>query len=264
MATTGRTKTRVGAVALALSLGTGTMGCSDEAPSNGMIKVVYSQLYSAYEPMRSYKVPVMVPGVFDVRWSVSDGALAEIEQYEDDPLAAGSEAMVTAKGPGMVKVVATVGGIKGEATMIITEGSANLWETGRKRYQEGPRIRNDIPDKTAACSNCHGPGGRDVEHTPAQIGGYSDDQLIAIFTQGMKPAGVKNRILAVEQWSPIHRWDMTEDEKRGVVVYLRSLEPTSQGTSDFGGRGVFRGTGRGGGGGMGNPVPPPPGADGGS
>ena len=56
----------------------------------------------------------------------------------------------------------------------------------------------------------------------------------------MKPAGVKNRIVPVEQWSPIHRWQMTEEEKQGILVYLRSLEPQSHGTSDFGGRGVFR------------------------
>jgi hypothetical protein len=223
----------------------GTVGCSgDDTAKNGMIRVVYSELYSAYEPTKTYKVPVMVPGVFDVRWSVSDGAVAEIEQYEDDPLSSGSEAMVIAKGPGTVKVLASVGGITGEATLVVSGSSPTLWEVGRRRYQEGPRIRNDIPDKTAACTNCHGPGGRDVEHTPAQIGGYSDQQLINIFTLGMKPPGAKFRILSPEQWTPIHQWQMTEEEKNGVVVYLRSLEPTSQGTSDFGGRGVFRGSRR--------------------
>jgi hypothetical protein len=34
---------------------------------------------------------------------------------------------------------------------------------------------------------------------------------------------------------------MSEEEKAGVLVYLRALAPQSQGTLDFGGQGVFRG-----------------------
>ena len=96
-------------------------------------------------------------------------------------------------------------------------------------------------NRAAACTNCHGTQQDDVEHTPAQIGGYSDEEIVTIFTQGRKPAGVPNRIIPVAQWTPIHQWQMTEDEKLGLVVYLRSLEPQSQGTTDFGGRAVFRG-----------------------
>jgi hypothetical protein len=104
---------------------------------------------------------------------------------------------------------------------------------------EGLRIRNDVAEPGAACTNCHGSGRNDVEHTPAQIGGFSDEQVIAIFTEGRKPPGVKNRVIDFEAWSPIHRWMMDEEEKKGIVVYLRSLEPQSHGTADFAGEGVF-------------------------
>jgi hypothetical protein len=224
-------------------------------------------LYSAYDPGHSYKVPVTVVGLKNLTWSVSDSNLAEIEQYEDEPGALGSDAIVTTKGPGTVKVRASAGGISGEAVLNITPASPSLWEIGRARYQDGPKIRNDIPDAKAACTNCHGNGGADVEHTPAQTGGYSDAELITIFTMGQKPAGVKNRVLSVEAWSPVHRWQMTEEEKAGIVVYLRSLEPQSHGTADFGGRGVFRrpgGGGRGDGGGGGNTRRDGGGGDGGA
>jgi hypothetical protein len=239
----------------------GAAGCGSDAPmgASNVIQIVYPVLYSAYDPNHTYKVPVTVPSLKNLTWSVSDSNIAEIEQYEDEPEALGSDAMVTTKGPGTVKIRASAGGVSGEATLTVTAGTSSLWEIGRARYQDGPRIRNDIPDNKAACTNCHGNGGADVEHTPAQTGGYSDAELITIFTMGQKPAGVKNRILSVEAWSPIHRWQMTEEEKQGIVLYLRSLEPQSHGTQDFGGRGVFRmprgnggGGNRDGGGGGGN------------
>ena len=232
---------------LLLACATG-IGCGSESSNGGgTLKVVFSQLYTAHDGTRTFKVPVMVPSIFGVKWSVSSPSVAEIEAYEDDPMALGSEAMVIAKSPGTVTITASAGGLTGQASLVITGATTALWELGRARYQEGRKIRNDIPDATAACSNCHGMGGVDVEHTPAQIGGYSDEQVVGIFTMGVKPPGVQNRIVPFEQWSPVHRWQMTDEEKQGILVYLRSLEPQSHGTSDFGGRGVFRDN-RGGGG----------------
>jgi hypothetical protein len=59
------------------------------------------------------------------------------------------------------------------------------------------------------------------------------------------------------QWQGFHRWQMTDEEAKGLVVYLRSLTPTAQsGSSNFGGR-FMPGDGgrgiRGDGGGMGPP-----------
>jgi hypothetical protein len=49
-------------------------------------------------------------------------------------------------------------------------------------------------DGGTACTNCHGPTAtngpyRDVSHTPEQTGGFSDQELIGIFTGGMIPDG---------------------------------------------------------------------------
>jgi mono/diheme cytochrome c family protein len=223
-------------------------GCgNDPATANaGVLKIITPQIFSAADGTHTFKVPLLVPSVFGVTWSVSDPMRAEIEAYQDDPAAAGAQAMVIAKNPGTVKIRARAGGVVGEATLEITAATPQLWEEGRARYHEGRRIRNDIPEPTAACSNCHGMGGIAVEHTPAQIGGFSDQEVVAIFTEGKKPPGIMNRTVPFEQWSPVHRWQMTDEEKRAVVVYLRSLEPQSVGTSDFGGRGVFRGSRTGG------------------
>lgn len=119
-------------------------------------------------------------------------------------------------------------------------------------------IRND----NAACASCHvaeGASGMsrtlpdggminvDVEHTPQQTGGYSDEQLITIFTMGVKPEGAPFRVLSklpvvgsipavvAGIYMGIHRWNVGTDVQKGIITYLRSLEPKSQPEVDFGG-----------------------------
>ena len=94
-----------------------------------------------------------------------------------------------------------------------------------------------------ACTNCHGPTAngpfKTVSHTPTQIGGFSDDQLKGIFN-GMWPTGSGNpfdtTIVPQQVWEGFHKWDMTDDEAVGVIVYLRALTPAPQtGSRNFGG-----------------------------
>lgn len=142
------------------------------------------------------------------------------------------------------------------------------------RPDGGPRNRDGGSffevDGGTACTNCHGPTAtngpyKDVSHTPEQTGGFSDDDLIQIVVAGIVPDGgyfdptvIDSRCdgggtcaaRAYQRWQSFHQWtDITPDQYKGIVVYLRSLQPASQaGTSNFGGR---RDGGR------------PPGADGG-
>lgn len=106
-----------------------------------------------------------------------------------------------------------------------------------------------VVDNQSDCGNCHDPnatgvngespfgmfGEIDVEHTPQQTGGYSDQELINIFTMGQKPEGVGMRSnIPADIWQRLHRWDMAEEDKMGIVFYLRSLPPRTQGEIDFG------------------------------
>ena len=109
----------------------------------------------------------------------------------------------------------------------------------------GPREAGaDAGDpQQAACTNCHGDNAngpfKDVAHTPEQTGGFSDDQLVGIFTQGNVPDGgyFDESIVPYQAWTRFHQWDMTDDEAKGVVVYLRSLTPEDQnGSANFGGK----------------------------
>ena len=97
----------------------------------------------------------------------------------------------------------------------------------------------ELPNNLS-CRNCHSSlaTALDVEHTPQQTGGYSDDELISIFTMGMKPEGAGFHTPFPESiYTRFHPWDATDEEKKGIVVYLRSLEPKTQGPLDFMGLG---------------------------
>jgi hypothetical protein len=99
--------------------------------------------------------------------------------------------------------------------------------------------------RDVACTSCHGDTAtmgpfKTVSHTPMQTAGFSDDQLIKIFTMGQLPEGAyfDDTIVPRQQWSNFHRWTMTPEQATAMVIYLRSLTPESQKGSraDFGGR----------------------------
>jgi hypothetical protein len=78
-----------------------------------------------------------------------------------------------------------------------------------------------------------------VSHTPEQIGGFSDDDLSKIIRQGQVPSGGYFDKTIVDQttWSGFHQWQMTDEELRGLLVYLRGLAPKPQtGSANFGGK----------------------------
>ncbi len=132
-------------------------------------------------------------------------------------------------------------------------------------------------DGGTACTSCHGPTAvqflfKDVQHTPEQTGGFSDNDLTNIILNGVVPDGgyfdpsvldgLLNRkgtpglncddagttlvpgvpecfTTAYTTWQGFHQWvDITSDEMPGVITYLRALPPAAQsGNSNFGGGG---------------------------
>jgi len=95
-----------------------------------------------------------------------------------------------------------------------------------------------------ACTNCHGPTAtmgifNGIEHTPEQTAGFSDQELTDIIVNGIIPDGgyYDPSIIPYQFWQFFHKWrDMTPDQQKGIVCYLRSLTPTKQyGHLDFNG-----------------------------
>jgi hypothetical protein len=230
------------------SSSTSTGSPDDDLPVGDDLVLLFNPAYSAFDGVHDFKLPAIVQGVADVEWSARPADAVDLSR---DTSTGG--VMITTRKPGKVQIIARAGALSGSAELHITDATPEDWELGEHRYNnEIPFPMIDLPDggfrtpdggyadveipNDLSCRNCHGAGAMalDVEHTPQQTGGYSDDDLVSIFTMGMKPAGSTFHTPFPEfLYERFHTWEASEEERKGLVVYLRSLEPKTQGPLDF-------------------------------
>jgi hypothetical protein len=221
--------------------------------------ILFSPMYSAFDGKHDYAVTPSVPGAApsdaadpilasSIKWHL-DGAFVRQDEFPELPAAT----KLTTKNDGVTIVgmtAKTLSGraIRSETELIISKANQSEWDAGEARYNNGemsPRMRPqsmcglvsgiELPE-TSACSACHNPVNPEItiEHTPTQTAGYSNDDLIQIFTQGAKSyrrGGTYNSPFLRAAPMPdciykeLHTWEMTDDEKRGIIWKLRSIPP---------------------------------------
>lgn len=200
-------------------------------------------MYSAYDGVHGFSVPAkVIEAVTDVKWSVEPSDAADLA-----PDWSGGGTLIKPRRAGDFKIFASAGQRVGVSDLHVTAATPAQWALGEARYhndveiapatpadagvQSGPPM-TQFPDD-AACDNCHGANAKrlKIEHTPQQTGGYSDSDLIQIFTTGNKPQGAPfSSMIPPFFFRMFHTWSTaTPEEAQGLVVYLRSLEPKTQG-----------------------------------
>jgi hypothetical protein len=226
-------------------------GGNGSCVSTNDLDVIFSPMYSAYDGVHTFQIPAVVDGVNQsaVAWSVSDPTVASVAT---DPITGG--AMITVLNSGSVTVTANLSGACGTSTLTIDSATADQWDAGYQRYHDGIPPETDAGGRgfnfnpQAQCIACHNPDATPtpgspftaVSHTPEQAGGFSDSDLIGIFTMGIVPDGgyFDDSIIPYNAWHNFHQWSMTTAEQQGIIVYLRSLTPAPQnGSANFGGHG---------------------------
>ncbi|HVU51860.1 MAG TPA: hypothetical protein VHL80_14285 [Polyangia bacterium] len=242
---------------------TGATGCPKSA-----LTILFNPMYSAYDGVHMFQLPAVVNGIdpsqVDIEWSASDPSMVALET---DPTTGG--VMITMQKAGNTNIIASAGSLCGIAPLSITAATPDDWMAGSDRYNNGV-VLTRLPigggmrqamdagadgGIQAKCTDCHGDTAsgpfKTVQHTPEQTGGFSDDDLVNIFQNGVVPKGgyFDTSIVSYQVWQTFHKWDVG-DSAKGLVVYLRSLTPAAQtGAANFGGRfdgGVRDGGGRGG------------------
>jgi hypothetical protein len=238
-------------------------GCSDSGNSNSgacsasSLQILFSPMYTYWDGTHTFQVPAVTQGVkpTDVTWSVSDTAKVSLTP---DPTTGGILISVNNSAPGLklggppaqVTITAQANGKCGTSILTITPAiESDDWHDGAVRYNDGLDVRPanadaGAVDTMAACTNCHGPTAtngpfNDVSHTPEQIGGFSDTDLDMIIRNGSVPPGgyFDSSIVSMSRWHSFHQWQMTDEELRGLLVYLRGLAPMPQkGSANFGGQ----------------------------
>jgi hypothetical protein len=225
-------------------------------------------MYSAFitdDTSHPFQVPAIVTGGSGTAtWSASDPSIT----FAADPVTGGT-VMTLGSATASVTVTATMGSECATAPLTITSALKSDWDIGNARYNNGVPVvpgcidqnvlplladsgirlpgppDSGCPDAGPACTGCHGPnptGGffSGVLHTPEQTAGFSDQQLVNVFTNGTVDDGgaFDPSILPYEYWHAFHLWSdiSTPEEQKGMVVYLRSLTPaTEKGGLNFGG-----------------------------
>lgn len=217
--------------------------------AQGQLTVAFSPMYSAYDGVHEFKIPAIVTQpISNPKWSVVPPEAAFLE-----PDMATGGVMIKTRMAGDFKVVVQAGNLMGSSDLHVTAATPEQWALGEQRYMNDVKINLmpppppdggvpmgppmlDFPDN-AACANCHGAGAQrlHIEHTPQQIGGYSDQDLVTIFTTGVKPPGSSFKsMIPAFFYRMFHTWTAASpEETQGLVVYLRSLEPKSQAGIDY-------------------------------
>jgi hypothetical protein len=230
-----------------------TSGGQNTAPPSSaanQLQILFNPMYSAYDGSHSFKIPAVVDNIDPaaVRWSASDPSM--VDMVSD--LTVGG-VMISPRKAGTVSIIATAGTQQGTSLLTITQAAPEDWTLGSMRYNNGIVLTGPLPGGggrqpdgavvlNGACTNCHGETAsmgqfRTVSHTPEQTGGFSDDDLLNIITKGTVPIGgyFDSSVVQYNVWRMFHTWEMTPQEARGIIVYLRSLTPQAQ----AGSRGSF-------------------------
>jgi hypothetical protein len=177
-------------------------------------------IHSGYDGEHVFRVPVGTNLEGDVTWEVVDAPLATVEPTtapDNLQSAATTWVMVTTSGAGTTRIIARKGDASAEAMLIIASYAAADVSLGDMRYNAPA---NPGPGREA-CASCHVlPGGSatDVDHSPVSMTLYTDDEILSAVTTSAFPDG-----LVIDGGN--HVQDLTIDERRGVVPFMRSLPP---------------------------------------
>jgi len=220
------------------------------------LTIIFPTMYSAYDGVHLFQVPAHVDGA-TVPLSGWRAIPSDAASFDSDPDVEGGVLITVERAIDQITIAAGDGAVGGTAALFITAGTPEQWIAGEARYANGvdfefpgfedvdfsmlldPNWMPPPPPPNLACNNCHSTGAKyfEFQHTPTQAARFSDADLKNIMTMGKKPVGVGFRTLPEmlgsqtneEVYAMFHRWEATDDEVKGVILYLRSLTPTGQG-----------------------------------
>lgn len=225
--------------------GTGNETGKDGNPATGLsatLQVLPSPAYSGFDGKHKYQIPLRVNNKTGAKWSVNKPELVEIQETAEGVI-------LTTKAAGEVIVSATIGDETGASKLNITSFQPGDYDIGDSRYHApvsafpgdggapmGMPSADFMLNKDGACTSCHGETAPTlkVQHTPYQTGGYSDTDIITLLSEGKKPAGaVQRSFIPAFYWGMFHQWNVTTEQRTGILSYLRALPPKSQGEFDY-------------------------------
>jgi hypothetical protein len=206
------------------SADTGSAHEHETAELPATLTIFPSKIYIGFDGTNVYKAPIIaVSNKKAVTWTIDDPTVASLDTASKDPAAEadGINLMLTALKAGNTKLHATDGTQQAEATITVLTYTKAQYDAGKARYAKGPN------DKNPACMECHAPG-KGPDHTPTELDADTDEEIQDTFVSGKDPEGrpvdyEMNFTTLLKGYK--HMWEVTPDEKVGLVAYLRALKP---------------------------------------
>lgn len=183
-----------------------------------------NKIYIGFDGSNTYTAPIIaVSNKGTVKWTLDDPSVASLDLASKDPAAEGNgvNLMLTALKAGTTKLHAMDGTQTADASITVLTYTKVQYDAGKARYAKGPN------EKNPACMECHAPG-KGPDHTPTELDADTDEEIQNTFVTGKDPEG---RAIDYEgNFKTLlngytHMWEVTPDEKVGLVAYLRALKP---------------------------------------
>ena len=203
----------------ALAVFTCSLGCGSSSNAGGTdaggasptsICIFPEEVFTGYDGKNTFKAPIRAyapngGALTEVTWSLGTPAVAGLVPNADGTL------MITAKQAGSTTITAKMGTLTASVPFEIVSYPATAHDVGDKRYHM-------VEGMSPACVTCHGGDAGAADHTPTQLDADDDKGIQRSFLEGVDPEG-----RPLKQAN--HKWEVTEEEKAGLLAYLRSLEP---------------------------------------
>lgn len=172
-------------------------------------------IYSGFDGEHTYKAPFAVYDADDDLSVTIDDSAVTIEKATlstPDSLDTGRYYMLTMKKAGEFALTAKSKGGTATTKVVVSDYPTARWTAGQTRYTNGG-------SGNPPCTQCHSTTG--IDHSPAALAGIDDRAVGLVITSGIAPNGFP---IKVDDPSN-HQWTVSDDEKNGLVTYLRSIEP---------------------------------------
>lgn len=187
----------------------------------GLLSFKPSDIYSGFDGTHTFKVPFAIYDYGDdVTVTASPaGSVTLAEATLAKPVGpngtdTGKYYIATVKAAGDITLTAKSKSKTASGTLHVTEYDPNTWTTGEGRYKAGPNTDNP------PCTDCH-VNGQAIDHSPAALATVTDQEVGLIVTTGISTGGFPIKI----NGKAGHRWEVTDEQKVGLITYLRALEP---------------------------------------
>lgn len=185
--------------------------------------------YTGYDGENSYVAPIAFFADTAPKVTIEDPSVAELKGQikitkaivKDLPDALDGKVqllLLRSTGAGETKVTAKAGDIAQTATLRVTKYTPEDVVIGEKRYEKG----------APACVSCH--ASKSV-HNPSVLVDLADETILGIAVNGKSIKKISTETGKVETLQPNggrHTWNVTDEERVGLMAYLRSRSLTFQ------------------------------------